>query len=167
MSIHIRSAQPADINGITDIYNEAILSTDATFDTEPKSIAEQKQWYNAHGPRNPIMVAEENNHIIGWASLSEWSTRCAYSDTAEISLYIKSEYRNHGTGTLLMKAILEAGKKVGLHTVLSRITNGNSTSIHLHEKFGFKHIGTMKEVGIKQGKLLDVDIMQLIYPPKQ
>ncbi len=162
MAIKIRQAKETDIKGITEIYNEAILTTDATFDTEPKTLAEQRKWYKAHGPRNPILVAEENQTIVGWASLSEWSTRCAYADTAEISLYIKQAYRNKGIGKLLMKSILDAGEKTGLHTILSRITSGNDVSVQLHKNYGFKDIGTMKEVGRKNGKLLDVEMMQLM-----
>jgi len=163
MSIIIRKARPADIGGITEIYNEAILTTDATFDTQPKTIKEQKQWYRAHGTRNPILVAEEDGKITGWASLSQWSTRCAYADTAEVSLYVKEEHRQKGIGKTLLSAILLEGKKSGLHTILSRITEGNNTSIELHRKYGFQHIGIMKEVGCKNGKLLDVVMMQLIF----
>jgi len=159
----IRKALPGDIEAITEIYNEAILTTDATFDMEPKTLAEQKVWFEAHGPKNPVMVASVDGVVAGWASLSQWSTRCAYTDTAEISLYVKSEYRRRGLGKLLMAAILEEGQKAGLHTVLSRITGGNTVSICLHEKFGFEHIGTMKEVGLKFDKLLDVVMMQKVY----
>jgi len=162
MVINIRKAQLSDIKGITEIYNEAILTTNATFDTELKTLTEQRKWFRAHGPRNPILVAEENEKIVGWASLSEWSTRCAYADTVEISLYIAQTHRHKGIGKLLMKSLIEEGNKIGLHTVLSRITGGNEVSVRLHLQFGFKHIGTMKEVGNKNGQLLDVDMMQLM-----
>ncbi|MDD5191227.1 MAG: GNAT family N-acetyltransferase [Dehalococcoidales bacterium] len=158
----IRKALPEDIAGITEIYNEAILNTDATFDTQPKTLSEQRKWYKAHGPRNPIMVAEENGVILGWGSLSEWSTRCAYAETAEISLYIRREYRRQGLGKKLMQALINEGKRAGLHTILSRITGGNEVSVKLHRQYGFEHIGTMREVGNKRDKLLDVEMMQLM-----
>jgi L-amino acid N-acyltransferase YncA len=137
----IRRALPEDIAVITEIYNEAILTTDVTFDIEPKTIAEQKAWFAGHGERNPIIVVEIDAIVRGWASISQWSSRCAYSDTAEISLYVKQEYRHQGLGRLLFRSILLAGQQAGLHTVLSRITAGNGISIHLHEQYGFKNIG--------------------------
>lgn len=103
--------------------------------------------------------------VHGWASLSKWSTRCAYADTAEISVYVKQEYRGLGIGKRLMNNILVAGEAAGLHTVLSRITAGNNVSVHLHEQAGFEHIGVMKEVGNKFGRTLDVVMMQRIYHP--
>lgn len=160
---NIRKAVLGDVPAITAIYNEAILTTDATFDNEPKTIAEQRKWFKSHGPRNPIIVAEIDGKVIGWASLSEWSTRCAYADTAEISLYVKKEFRHNGIGKRLMQTVLSVGEKVGLHTIISRITSGNDISIHLHHQFGFGYIGVMKEVGKKFDKLLDVCIMQKIY----
>jgi L-amino acid N-acyltransferase YncA len=165
MPLIIRKATAADIKAITEIYNEAILNTDATFDMEPKTIAEQEAWFDTHGPKNPVLVAEIDGVICGWASLSQWSTRCAYTDTAEISLYVKQAYHRQGIGKYLMETALSEGKRIGLHTILSRITSGNEISIHLHQQFGFEHIGTMKEVGKKFGRMLDVCMLQKIYRP--
>ncbi len=160
----IRPAQLSDLNTITEIYNEAIRTTTATFDTEPKTKDEQKAWFDSHGPRYPILVAESNGVVIGWACLSKWSDRCGYSGTAEISLYVKQEFRGKGIGKGLMEAIISEGKRVGLHTVIGRIAEGNDVSVHLAESLGFRHIGVMKEVGRKFGRLLDVHLMQKIYP---
>lgn len=161
--LKIRKAKLKDLKQITEIYNEAILKTNATFDTKKKSLKEQKKWFEDHGQKNPILVAEKNGFIVGWASLSKWSDRCAYSETAEISLYVKEKYQGKGIGKNLMEAILKEGKKAGLHAIIARITEGNNLSIHLHEKFGFEHIGVMKEVGKKFGKRLDVYLMEKLY----
>jgi len=163
----VRPAKLSDLKAITEIYNEAILTTNATFDIELKTVAEQRVWFKHHGPRQPILVAELDGAVVGWASLSEWSDRCAYTDTAEISVYIKQEYRSQGIGKKLMTAIMREGERIGLHTVIARITEGNQSSIHLHKEAGFEDIGVMREVGRKFGQLLDVRLMQRIYPPKK
>lgn len=159
----VRRAALKDLAGITEIYNEAILKTVATFDTNPKTVDEQKPWFESHDSKHPILVAEQDGKIVGWASLSKWSDRCAYSDTAEISVYVKEEHRGKGMGKKLMQEILNQGQKGGLHTVVARIAGSNEASVRLYEAFGFEHVGTMKEVGIKFGKLFDVHIMQKIY----
>ena len=163
----IRRAVQDDLNTITEIYNEAILTTDATFDTEPRTAGEQRRWFTNHGPRNPILVAELNRVVIGWASLSEWSPRRAYSNAAEVSLYVQEGFRRRGIGKKLLRALVKEGENAGLHTIIARITTDNRQSIRLHEKEGFEHIGVMREVGQKAGKLLDVCLMQKIYPGKQ
>src|SRR5512136_2869705 len=99
--ITIRQATLSDLKSITDIYNEAVLNTVATFDTNPKTLDEQKLWFEKHGTKYPVLVAVEAKAIIGWASLSAWSDRCAYADTAEISLYISVDYRGKGVGRKL------------------------------------------------------------------
>jgi phosphinothricin acetyltransferase len=161
--VTIRLAQLIDVGAITAIYNDAILKTVATFDTEPKTLAEVKQWFTDHDSKYPLLVAEQGGYVIGWASLSEWSDRCAYSDTAEVSIYVHEEHRGKGVGRQLLKAVLHEGKTQSLHTVIARITEGNEHSIRLLESAGFQHVGTMREVGRKFNKLLDVHLMQIIY----
>jgi L-amino acid N-acyltransferase len=159
----IRQAILPDLEAITEIYNQAILNTVATFDTETKTAEGQRGWFEQHGERHPILVAEQDGILVGWASLSAWSDRCAYSDTAEISLYIAENHRGQGIGRRLSEAIIKAGRDAGLHTLIARITEGNIASIHIAESQGFEHIGIMREVGRKSGRLLDVHLMQKIY----
>ncbi len=159
----IRPAEIKDIEAITEIYNDAVLKTTATFDTEEKTFEEQTQWFNSHDKKHPVIVSELQGKVNGWASLSPWSDRIAYAKTAEISIYVKEEFRNQGCGKILMSKILDDGKAAGLHTVIARIADSNAVSIKIHEDFGFKHIGVMKEAGEKFGKILDVYLMQKIY----
>ena len=159
----IRKAKLKDLGAITDIYNQAILHTTATFDTQTKTVAEQKPWFDKHGAKYPIVVAQEGKQIIGWASMSQWSDRCAYAATAEASIYVREGYRGKGVGRRLSVAILTAAREAELHTAILRIAGDNAASIKLAESLGFKHIGVMKEVGNKFGKLLDVYLMQIIF----
>jgi phosphinothricin acetyltransferase len=161
-SIIIRKAELSDMDAITEIYNEAILTTTATFDTEPKSISERTQWFQSHDDRHPIIVALLDKKVVGWASLSKWSDRPAYNDTAETSFYVKAEYQNQGIGRKLKQAIIEKAQQLKFHTLVARVAGESNVSLHLNESFGFVHIGTLKEVGRKFGKLLDVHILQKI-----
>ncbi len=159
----MRRATLDDLGAITDIYNEAIVTTVATFDTETKSLEEQKAWFAHHGEKHPVLVAEEDGVITGWASLSAYSDRCAYAETAEISLYIRKEFRGKGIGKKLTQRIIEEGKAAGLHSLLARIAAENEVSIRLAKAAGFERVGVMREVGCKFGRRLDVEILQYIY----
>ena len=75
--ITMRDASIDDLGAVTRIYNEAILTTVATFDTEPKTVEEQRAWFDRHGGRFPVIVAEDGAEVVGWASLTPWSDRCA------------------------------------------------------------------------------------------
>jgi L-amino acid N-acyltransferase YncA len=161
--VTIRQAELKDLPAITEIYNEAILHTTASFDTQTKTIDEQKVWFDKHGDKYPIVVALEGEKVVGWASMSQWSDRCAYADTAEASLYVRAGYQGKGVGRQLSIAILKAAREAGLHTAILRIAGDNAISIKLAESLGFKHIGVMREVGNKFGKLLDVYMMQIIF----
>jgi L-amino acid N-acyltransferase len=161
--LQIRKSTNDDLKAIMDIYNEAVLNTTATFDTTPRTFEKQIEWYQNHKANHPVFVAEENNLIVGWACLSPYSDRCAYETTVEVSVYIHPDHRGKKIGSQLLEVTTLEGQKVNNHTVISRITSDNLSSIHIHEKIGYRHVGTMKEVGVKFGKLLDVEIMQYLY----
>ncbi len=163
----IRPATKSDVNRITEIYNEAIENTTATFDTESKSEEDRMNWFMGHDEMHPVLVAEFEGRVIGYASLSNWSDRCAYDGTAEVSLYIDHNFRGRGTGKKLLEVLTLEAEKIGLHNLISRITEGNLNSIHIHELFGFEHIGVMREAGKKFGKFLDVHMMQKLLKKKK
>ena len=161
--ITIRLAELTDIHAITEIYNEAIQTTVATFDTELKSEEERLAWFKAHDERHPVIVAELDAAVVGWACLGEWSPRGAYSDAAECSFYVKEEFRGKGIGRELKAAVVEDGRQLGFHSIITQVAEGSDASMHLNESFGFRHVGVLKEVGRKFGRLLDVHIYQKIY----
>lgn len=160
LKVRVRRARREDLPAIVGIYNQAIRDTTATFDTVEKREAEMESWFQAHGPGHPLLVALHDTHLAGWASLSAWSDRCAYSQTAELSLYVDAASRGRGVGTRLLEVLLEEGQAGGVHTVLSRIAEGNPASEHLHARFGFRRVGTMREVGQKFGRRLGVTLWE-------
>lgn len=158
----IRKAVLNDLQAMTDIYNDAILNSVATFDTEPKTNEEQQEWFLQHGGRYPLLVAEINGVVVGWVSLSEWSGRCAYADTVELSIYVHQAYRRKGIGKQMLAGVIEEARRKQLHSIIARIESSNEIIIRMCGVQGFTHIGIMKEVGRKFNRLLDVAIMQKI-----
>jgi phosphinothricin acetyltransferase len=156
----LRPATETDLPAITEIYNQAVLRATGTFDTEPKTLEQQREWFAHHGAAHPVIVAEEAGKVVGWASMSPYSDRCAYARTAEVSVYIDEGARGRGLGGELLEGILSAGKKAGLLQVLARVTEGNEASLRLHAKRGFFEAGRLRQVGEKFGKVLDVHILQ-------
>lgn len=160
--INIRKANETDTEAITDIYNQAILRTTATFDTEIKTFTDRLQWLRSHGSTHPVLVAEHEK-VCGWASLSKWSDRAAYNSTVELSVYVDENYRGKGIGRMLLMKITEAGKNKGFHSIIARITQDNKMSIKLHEDAGYIHTGILYEAGKKFGKFHDVLFYQVIF----
>lgn len=158
--IAIRQAKPEDLAEITAIYNEAVINTTATFDTEEKTIEERKVWFENRDENFPILVAEKNNTIAGYIALNKWSERKAYDITAEISVYVNTKFRGQGIGKLLVQTMVARAQESNLVSLIARITEGNEQSIYLHKLVGFEVMGVMKKAGKKFDKLLDVTFMQ-------
>jgi phosphinothricin acetyltransferase len=160
--IELRPATEKDIPEIAAIYNHAVSNTVATFDIEEKSDSEMKAWLAGHGESCPVIVCVDEGKTVGYASLNEYSPKRAYDATAVVSVYVGPESRGRGFGRALLGGIIEAGADAGIHAVIARVTEGNETSVRLFTSFGFVHIGTLREVGRKFGRLLDVDLYEKI-----
>jgi L-amino acid N-acyltransferase len=160
LRVTIRPALPGDVDAMRAIYNDAVRSTTATFDTEPRTLADQLAWFDQHDARHPILVAEIGGEVVGWVSLSPWSERPAYEGTAEISEYVAAPWRRRGIGHTLISEIFLAAARCNLHVVLARIAEGNPASRALHLAAGFKPVGVMHEVGYKFDQFLDVELME-------
>ena len=154
--MRIRPATAEDVAAITAIYNQAIASSTASFDVEPKSIEDRTRWLENRLPRHAVLVAEENGAVIAWGALSPYSERPAYAATAEISVYVHSDHTRRGLGRTLTTALLETGARESLHSILARICTENAGSIAMVRSLGFTDAGTMHEVGHKFGRWLDV-----------
>lgn len=159
----IRPATLDDVKHITAIYNEAILNTTATFDTEVKSIDDRKKWLEGHDEKHPVLCSVVDKKVVGFASLSPWSDRCAYQLTSEVSVYVAPGYRGIGIGKRLLEQLVFQAEKTGMHYLLARITEGNEASLHLHAQYGFRHVGVMTQVGYKFGKFLNVHLMEKVF----
>ena len=158
----IRDAQEKDIEKINKIYNKAVKDLTVNFDTEPLSLLEQTNWYQKHKDEGyPIIVAEKNEEVLGWASLSKWSEKEGYKYTVENSVYVESTNRNKGIGNKLLEKLIQKAKEKEFKNIIALITEGNEISITLHEKFGFKKVGTLHKVGYKFDQFIDVDLYQL------
>lgn len=154
----IRKAEERDLPQLRDIYNYEVIHGVATFDTEIKSLEDRRVWLAQHNVGNhPLLVAELDGTVAGYASLSRYRERAAYDATVELSVYVDPRFRRKGVARKLMQAILDdARAREDVHTVISVITGGNEASVRLHEEFGFVYSGVLKEVGIKFGRKLDI-----------
>lgn len=160
----IRRAEIKDIPVLMEIYNDAILHTTATFDTETKDYKDRLAWFHEHTGRYVIYVYEEAGAVMGYASLSRYRDRKAFDPAVEISLYIHGEYRGRGIGRKLMEQALAFAKECReIGTVISLITSENEVSIHLHESMGFSYCGQIRNAGVKFGKNLNLNAYQIIY----
>lgn len=160
----IRTAEIKDMEALLSIYNYEVEHGVASFDLNPRTMEERMEWFRAHNTGNhPLIVAELDGRVAGYASLSQYRDKEAYAATVELSVYVDADFRRRGVARALMTAILgEARERNDIHTVVSVITGGNEASFALHREFGFVHCGTIREVGEKFGRMLDIDNFQLL-----
>jgi len=158
----IRPATRADCPGILAIYNDAVLTTTATYDYEPRTLEQREGWFDDHARDGyAVFVAEgEGGRIVGWSALNPYHARPGYRFTSENSIYIAADMRGQGLGKLLLAPLIEAARRKGLHAIIAAIDATNEASLRLHARFGFVHVGHFKQVGYKFDRWLDVIYME-------
>jgi phosphinothricin acetyltransferase len=159
----VRRATLGDLDAVCAIYNHEVANTVATFDTEPRRGADAAAWFTAHdNDTHPLFVAEHGGEIAGWSCLSQWSPRGAYARTTEGSVFVRSDRRSAGVGAALLDAIVAAARAAGHRVVLGRIEASNEASRRMLRRAGFATVGVMHAVGEKFGRVLDVEVLELV-----
>ncbi|MGE6743360.1 N-acetyltransferase family protein [Allorhizobium pseudoryzae] len=158
----IRDAAPSDLPAILDIYNDAVANTTAIWNETLVDLDNRKAWHQARLERGfPVLVAEVEGRIAGYASYGDWRAFEGFRHTVEHSVYIEKDHRGGGIGKALMQALVERARKGGIHVMVGCIESGNTGSIRLHQSLGFREVGRFSEVGIKFGRWLDLTCMEL------
>jgi phosphinothricin acetyltransferase len=165
-----RRASVDDAPAISEIYNLEVTTSLVTFDLRPRTIDEQRRWLLDRSGAHAVIVAEEHSPgdddtppvLVGYASLSPYRQRPAYSTSVEDSVYVHRDHQGRGIGKLLLTDLLEVATAHGFHAVFARIVGGHASSIAVHRAVGFDVVGTEREVGRKFNRWLDVVLMQCL-----
>ncbi|MFI5782374.1 GNAT family N-acetyltransferase [Nocardia sp. NPDC051570] len=159
----VRDAREGDLPEVVVIHNAAIAETTAIWDSEPVDLAERSAWWRARVAAGyPVLVAEIEGVVVGYATYSQWRPKVGFRFTVENSVYVADRFQGRGVATALLTELLERARRSGaVHAVVAAIESANATSIRLHEKFGFRTVGELPEVGHKFGRWLDLTLMQL------
>lgn len=158
MDIVVRPAVTADLGGIDEIYNHAILTSPATFDLEPKSVEWRAAWLADHAEDGPhrVLVAVDGGEIVGFVSSGPYRAKRAYETSIETSIYVRHGRLGEGIGRALYAALFEALRGQDVHRAFAGIVPPNDASVALHERFGFREVAHFTEQGRKFGRYWDV-----------
>ena len=151
---------------ILDILNDAITTSTALYDYRPRSIDSMAGWFTTKDAgRFPVLGAEDDGGgLLGFATYGTFRAWPAYKYSVDHSVYIHREHRGTGLGLLLMRRLIDTAIAQRYHVMIAGIDVANAPSIALHEKLGFERSGTIRQVGFKFGRWLDLAFYQLILP---
>jgi len=156
MDFEIRAMTAADWDGVRAAYIEGIATGNATFET---SAPEWERWDAAHRT-DCRLVAVDGAGILGFAALSPVSARKVYAGVAEVSVYVAARAREKGVGAALLGELVRASEQAGIWTLQAGIFPENTPSIALHQRAGFRAVGTRERLGQLHGRWRDVVLME-------
>ncbi len=161
-TIRIRECTPADLDVVHALHVDAVLHTTAIWQDEPHPRAWFDTWLAERRADGwPVVVAEVDGVVAGYASYSSWRPHPGYRHTVEHSVYVVEAFRGRGVASALMGALVERATAEGRHVMMAGICSTNTGSIALHERLGFETVAVVPEVGRKFGRWLDLTMMRL------
>ncbi|MEY3490655.1 MAG: hypothetical protein RL655_2223 [Pseudomonadota bacterium] len=149
---------------ILAIFNEAIVNSTALYDYQPRPLESMKAWFDAkqQGSFPVIGLEDSQGQLLAFGSYGTFRAWPAYKYTAEHSVYVHHDHRGRGLGLEVMRALIESARQRDLHALVGGIDATNTASIALHQRLGFRHVGTLPQVGFKLGRWLDLALYQLL-----
>lgn len=157
----IRPATADDLPALAEIYDEAVRSSIATFETEPPGVS---PWQARLDAGEHLLVAELDGRVVGGAYSSWFRPRPGYAPTREVSVYLADDARGQGVGRALYDDLLTRLDADGVHRTLAVIALPNPASVALHEACGFTRAGLLEQIGMKFGERIDVGIWARPHP---
>jgi L-amino acid N-acyltransferase YncA len=158
--VDVRLARSEHVEAILEIYNQGIEDRIATLELDIKDLDYMTNWLANHDGRYGAFVADVDGDVIGWASISRYSHRCAYAGVGEISVYIRRDFRGKGVGQKLLTALEEFARRHDFHKLVLGTFPFNQNGQGLYKKMGFYEVGTFKNQGKLDGQFVDVMWME-------
>ena len=157
-------------DAILEIFNEAIVNSTALYDYKPRTSQNMVAWFEAkrNGGFPVIGIEDADGVLLAFGSYGTFRAWPAYKYTVEHSVYVHKDHRGRGLGISVMQALIAAARQNDVHAIIGGIDATNAGSIALHERLGFRHVGTLPQVGFKFGRWLDLAFYQLLLDtPRQ
>jgi len=164
VSVHpaatVRLATASDATAVARIYNQGIEDRIATFETEPRTVQQIEAQLAEKGDRYPTVVVERDGRVVAWASVGPYRARPCYGGVGEHSVYVERGARGAGAGRVALEGLFEACRTRGFWKLVSRIFPENAASLALHERAGFRVVGTYQRHGRLDGEWRDCVIVE-------
>lgn len=161
-SLVLRAATSDDVQVMTDIYAHHVLHGTGSFEEVPPDVRQMQLRFEQRETMSyPTLIAEQGGEVAGFAYAGNYKPRSAYRFTVEDSVYVAPGHVGQGIGRRLLEELIDVCVRAGYHQMISVIgDSANQSSIRLHERCKFVHIGTARGLGFKHGKWLDIVYMQ-------
>ena len=174
MTITLRPAQESDIPEINKIHRHYVENTVITFSITPKTDDEALSSFKSiisSGLSYLVAVDDESRAVVGFCYASPFrGSKGGYLHTAELTLFVDPHKQGRGSGSLLLRRLIEVASNPpnfpeffpreprrirALIACMAVDVTGKDEGLGLksfYEKFGFKVVGNLKNVGYKFDK---------------
>ena len=160
--LRIAPMLPEHAGQVLAIYQAGIDEGDATFETAAPT------WETFDAEKLPehrlVALDDTGRRVLGWVAVARASNWRAYAGVVEHSVYVHPAARGQGVGLALLTALIASTEAAGIWTLRSGIFPENAASLALHQRAGFRIVGTRDRPGRLHGRWRDVVLVERRSP---
>jgi phosphinothricin acetyltransferase len=154
--LEVRPGEERDLEQLNDFYNHYVRTSPCTFDIDEITLDARREWFAGFGGRYKLIVAVEDDAVLGYAHSKPFRPKQAYETSIETTVYVADGHHGRGIGNRMYEALFESLSGLDIHRAYAGITMPNAASVALHERFEFIQVAYFSEQGRKFGKYWDV-----------
>lgn len=159
----IRPCERSDLQSVGDLWNQAIRETLITFNSVEKTAEDMADLLTEKRRLGQgFFVAENAGVVVGFAVYGQFRNGIGYAPTMEHSIFLSPGARGKGAGRALMTMMEDFAATSGVHSMWAGVSSANPAGRDFHAALGYAEIATLREVGYKWGRWLDLILMQKI-----
>jgi L-amino acid N-acyltransferase YncA len=153
----IRPMRPSDAGRVLAIYQAGLDTGQASFETE---VPTWQAFGRTRLRRHRHVATDVSGEVLGWVAASAVSQRHVYRGVVEHSIYVHPDAQGRGIGAALLGALIGSTEAAGIWTIQTGIFPENTASLHLHQRAGFRVVGTRQRIGSHHGRWRDVVLLE-------
>ncbi|MFT9076462.1 GNAT family N-acetyltransferase [Ethanoligenens sp.] len=158
--ITFRTVAERDVSALLQIYLYYIRNSTATFQIADIDVEQMRQLVINENPKYHSFSIFVDGTLCGYVAYHPYREREAFSQTAEVSIYLKQSLGGQGVGTQAIQMLEPFAKNAGIHVLVALICHENTGSIRVFKKCGYQQQAYLKEVGYKFNRYLNMVVLQ-------
>jgi L-amino acid N-acyltransferase YncA len=156
--VTIEPMTPDDWPAVEHIYAAGIATGNATLERE---VPTWDRFDAGHRVDGRFVARRPARSVVGWVAMSPYSSRTVYAGVAWESVYVAPDAQGNGIGRRLLERLIEHADGAGIWTLCAGVLADNAASLAVHERVGFRVIGTQRRLGQdRTGRWRDVVLLE-------
>lgn len=160
MPVDLVPVSPGDMEEMAAVFNHYVEYSLATYTETPVSVDMFGSLMSFTSGYPAFAARDTDGSLAGFCLLRPYSPIPAFAATAELSCFLNTGYTGRGIGSMMLRALEDEAAASGISTIIATVSSLNTDSLRFHLARGFVERGRFEGIGVRNGLLFDVVLLQ-------